>query len=196
MTDGTSPDQDPAATNIDPLLDDDAELDPDEVAPPGETKAEKRERLTRMAIRKRDAERRKKALDARVLGMTWRQVAEVAGYSGPGPAWRAVKEELAKIPRESAKELMQVELETLSVAQTAIIAQVRRGAPDAVASLLKIMDMRAKLTGLYKADLDDSSDDVRAALLGFLAGAKATHEAQVAREAGDDGEQADGEEAA
>jgi hypothetical protein len=131
--------------------------------PPGE----------RDRVKKTAAEKRKEALDLRVAGMTYRQIAErfkkTYGDNGDaGSIHRMVKGELAAIPRESAKELLEVELETLATMQSGLWRQARSWDAFAIGRVLQIMDHRAKLTGLYKPAPEDSTPELTAGLLGFL----------------------------
>lgn len=164
MADETSPDQAEATDPEDELRDED-EFGP---IPADETPTERTERRKREAVTLDNMRRRQKALKARIAGMTWRDVAKTAGYGGPGSAYRAVQEELAKIPRPAAKELLQVELATLDELQTFQWKNARQGDSFAAGRILAIMDQRAKYLQLYKGAEEDTAPQSSAVLLGFL----------------------------
>lgn len=110
------------------------------------------------------AERALKALKMRTMRVSYDRIAQECGYATRGAAHQAVQRELAKIPREAAKELRTMELEALDVAAAALRRKVERGDEWAIDRMLKIMDMRAKLTGLYEVQADNGVADVRVVL--------------------------------
>ncbi len=119
------------------------------------------------------AEKRKQALDLRRAGWTFDDIAEAVGYANKGSASRAVKQALADITRESATELLELELTRLDDMFAGLYEKARSGDDHfAVDRALKIMEQRAKLLGLYDRKDDDTSAEVRAALIGFRAGLK------------------------
>lgn len=152
-----------------------------------EAKADRKARKRRERILKEAAEKQKRALELRIAGMNYRQVAEAAGYASPGAAHRAVREALEAIPREAAKELLALQNEQLAMLRVALVQEARRGDPNAIDRFLKVMDHEAKLNGLYTATLEDAVPEVAAALAGFLAAAKAV--AGVAEEPGSGAEE-------
>lgn len=114
------------------------------------------------------SERANKALKLRTMRVSWEQIARQCGYSSRGAAATAVKRELARIPREAAKELRTVELEALDAAQRAISTQILAGNFGAIDRMLKIMDARAKLSGLYEDIADTGVDEVKNVLGAWL----------------------------
>lgn len=114
------------------------------------------------------AERAKKALQLRTMRVSWDAIAKQCGYANRGVAYRAVQRELSRIPREAAIELRTVELEALDVAQRAINAQILAGSYGAIDRLLKIMDARAKLTGLYDEVADTGVAEVKQVLAAWV----------------------------
>lgn len=115
------------------------------------------------------AEKRKKALDLRRAGWSFEDIAAEVGYANKGSAHRAVKQGIAAITRESATELIELELSRLDDLLAGLYEQARNGDLFAVDRALKIMDQRAKFLGLYDHKTDDTSAEVRAALVGFKA---------------------------
>jgi AraC-like DNA-binding protein len=114
------------------------------------------------------AERATKAMKLRTMRHSWDTIAAQCGYSSRGAAATAVKRELARIPREAAHELRISELETLDAAQRAIATQIAGGSFGAIDRMLKIMDARAKLTGLYEDIVDTGVEEVRDVLAAWL----------------------------
>lgn len=115
------------------------------------------------------AEKRKKALDLRRAGWSFEDIAAEVGYANKGSAHRAVKQGIAAITRESATELIELELSRLDDLLAGLYEHARNGDLFAVDRALKIMDQRAKFLGLYDHKTDDTSAEVRAALVGFKA---------------------------
>lgn len=121
-----------------------------------------------------DATRRAKALELRLAGASWQQTADGAGFASAGAAFNAVKREIDAIPRENAELLVQQELERLDRLQMAHWKNARNGDTFATGTVLKVMDARAKLLGLYDQQRpeDGNLEAIRAALLGFREGLK------------------------
>lgn len=127
-------------------------------------------------------ERRKKALDLRLAGASYRRIVQEGIYPNPGSAIRAVKQALAAVTQEAATDVLKMELERLDQAQMGIWAAVRSGDVFAIDRMLKIMDMRARFLGLYGAETDDNTDQVKGALTDFFAEAVKTADAMDAAE--------------
>ena len=113
------------------------------------------------------AERRKQALELRRAGLTYDEIAATVGYTNKSAACKAVKAAIADITRESAQELLSLELERLDDMQAGLYKGARSGDPAAVDRVLKIIDQRARFLGLYDRKTDDTTAEVRAALIGF-----------------------------
>lgn len=132
------------------------------------------------------AERANKAMKLRAMRVSWDQIAKQCGYSSRGAASTAVKRELARIPREAAKELRISELEALDLAQRAISTQIAAGNFGAIDRMLRIMDARAKLTGLYEDIADTGVDEVKQVLGAWLGQVVKIVDDEEAREGDDD----------
>lgn len=128
----------------------------------------------------RAAERSKAALELRLRRHTYDEIADRLGYSNKSAARKAVEREIAKVPREGARELLTQELETLDAIQARIIGLVLDERPDskgvdkgpdlwAIDRLLAIMDRRAKLMGLDKIGDDSGVDEFKAVLKAWAA---------------------------
>ncbi len=114
------------------------------------------------------AEKRKKALDLRRAGWSFEDIAAEVGYANKGSAHRAVKQGIADITRESATELLELELSRLDDMFAGLYEAARGGDNFSVDRALKIMDQRARLLGLYEKKPEDGAADVRAAVAGFV----------------------------
>lgn len=116
------------------------------------------------------AEKRKRALELRRAGWTFEDIAEEVGYANKGVAYTAVKTAIKNITRESANDLIELELARLDDMFSGLYERARDGDVFAVDRALKIMDQRAKFLSLYDRKEDDTSAEVRAALVGFREG--------------------------
>lgn len=123
---------------------------------------------SKIAAREEAAKRAAKALRLRAMRVSYDEIARQCGYASRGAAHQAVKRALAAIPREAAKELRTSELEGLDIAERALAARLARGDLRAIDRMLRIKDMRAKLTGLYEEHEDSGVDEVRAVLADFM----------------------------
>jgi len=88
------------------------------------------------------------ALSLRASGATFRQIAAALGVSEP-TAWRLVRQESESFIRESAAEVLELELTRLDRMLMGIWPAAINGDLQAIDRALKIEDMRAKLLGLY-----------------------------------------------
>jgi transposase-like protein len=120
--------------------------------------------------RKTAAEKRAEALELRAMGYSYQQVADEVGYASKGAAHKAVAQALRDIPREQAEQARELELGRLDEMQMASMNAAMAGDLFAIDRVVKIIESRAKLLGLY--NLPDNSDpgaeQAKAALLGFL----------------------------
>jgi len=124
---------------------------------------------SRTQITLENKQRAQKALQLRTMRVSWESIAKQCNYASRGAAYNAVQRELQRIPREAAKELRTAELEALDVAQRAIANRIARGDFAAIDRMLRIMDTRAKLTGLYENIVDTGVDEVKGVLQAWLA---------------------------
>lgn len=121
------------------------------------------------------AERGKRALELRLRRVGYDEIARELGYSHRSAARKAVEREIAKVPREAAKELLTQELETLDAVQRRMMPHILDPRPDrngvdkgpdlwAVDRVIAIMDRRAKLMGLDKIGDDSGVEQFREVL--------------------------------
>lgn len=118
------------------------------------------------------AEKRKQALDLRRAGWSYQDIADEVGYSGKGAAHNAIRIAIKEITRESASELIELQLSRLDDLLAGLYEAARNGDLFAVDRALKIEDQRARLLGLYEQKPEDPTADVKGALLDFAAGLK------------------------
>ncbi|MEY9937305.1 hypothetical protein [Streptacidiphilus sp. MAP5-3] len=97
------------------------------------------------------AERRRQAVQLRISGHSWQEIADLLGYSSKGAACTDVRRALEKaveklsIPLEAHRQL---EMDRLDAMQNALWDKVLEGDTKAIDTSLKLMDRRAKLLGL------------------------------------------------
>lgn len=133
------------------------------------------------------AQKRKRALELRLAGLNYRQIAKQVGWANPGAAHSAVKRELQNIPKDAADELRTVELERYDEMQARMTERLRQGDLSVIRDMIRLSDQRAKLTGLYQADTTGDHLDIRVTLGALLADAEDIADEQDAASAhGDD----------
>jgi len=109
--------------------------------------------------RLRAAKKQVKALELRVEGLSFRQIALELKYKGPSGAYKAVDAALERTIREPAEQVRLLELARLDRLQVMPWKQATViGDPKAVANVLKIMERRAKLLGLDAPVVYDLED--------------------------------------
>lgn len=107
-------------------------------------------------------ERQLQALELRKAGLSYRKIASKLGISHV-QAINDVNGELkrlASLRTDSAEELRQLELERLDVALEGVMQYVKAGSPAHVAAMVRLMEQRAKLLGLYAPEKHDVNIDV------------------------------------
>ena len=120
--------------------------------------------------RKTAAEKRAEALELRAMGYSYQAIADEGLYASKGAAHKAVAQALRDIPREQAEQARELELGRLDDLQMAAMNGAMAGDLFAIDRVVKIVESRARLLGLY--NLPDNSDpgaeQARQALIGFL----------------------------
>lgn len=119
---------------------------------------------TRAQIAKSARERETRALELAALGYSYERIARELRFSHRSSARAAVKRALAAIPAEAVKHLRDLELERLDMLQRAIATQIVRGHLPSIDRMLKLMDHRAKLLGLYEPQPDTGVAEIAAVL--------------------------------
>jgi len=95
-----------------------------------------------------------RCLSLRRGGMTYRQIAEELGLSGPGTAYKAVMRALKRHQEQHREDVLTLELQRLDVALAAVWPRVLRGDDRAIQSMLNISAARRRLLGLEKVAVD------------------------------------------
>lgn len=90
------------------------------------------------------------ALNLRLQGLKYDEIAKKAGYATASAACLAVQTAMADLPKEAAEEVRQMELTRLDALQNAIWIRAMRGEGYAIDRILDIMGRRHKLLGLDK----------------------------------------------
>jgi hypothetical protein len=96
-------------------------------------------------------ERRRQAVELRIAGKSWQEIADLLGYDSKGTACGDVRRALQKAVEKLAvpmEEYRQLELDRLDKMQDALWPKVLEGDTRTVDTSLRLMDRRAKLLGL------------------------------------------------
>lgn len=115
-------------------------------------------------------ERAAQAMRLRAMRVPYDEIARQLGFASRGAAHNAVQRALNEIPREAAKELRISELESLDVAESGLARRIAQGELAAIDRMLRIKDLRAKLTGLYEEANTTGVDEVKAVLSEWVSG--------------------------
>lgn len=94
------------------------------------------------------AERRLQAVEMRKRGETWEKIAEVCGYKNRGAASGDINKYIKELPQENAQNLRKIEIERLDQLLNAMWDKAMKGDGWAVDRCVKIMERKAKLTGI------------------------------------------------
>jgi hypothetical protein len=106
------------------------------------------------------AERQRQAMQLRIAGASFGAIANELGYADRKGAERAIISGLRAYFREPAQDLLPLELERLDRMQMALWPEALAGNVQAVMAVLRIMERRAKYTGLdapHKVDANITS---------------------------------------
>jgi transposase-like protein len=94
------------------------------------------------------AERRSRAVEMALTGSSYQAIADELGYANRGTVYRLVKNALEDREVETIDELRQLEVERLDALRVAIWDDATKGDLKAVATVVRIMHLRAKILGL------------------------------------------------
>ena len=89
-----------------------------------------------------------KALELRMEGMKFDDIANELGYNSKQAAFDAVSRELKAITREPAEEVLRIDLERLDRMWGIHYLNAQAGDATALSSCMRIMERRARLLGL------------------------------------------------
>jgi len=93
--------------------------------------------------------RRTRAVELRATGMSYAQIAAEVGYANRGTAHAVVTQALQTREAESVDLLRQVEIDRLNAVHAALWPKAMAGDVDAVMALLRVIEARCRLLGLY-----------------------------------------------
>ncbi|WP_461152340.1 hypothetical protein [Saccharopolyspora tripterygii] len=94
-----------------------------------------------------NTQRRERALQLRLSGATFQQIADELGYTDKTAAYKSIRHALDRIGREEAQELFDLDLARLDRLLMAVWPQAMKGDLFAVDRALKIMERRARMVG-------------------------------------------------
>lgn len=117
------------------------------------------------------------ALNLRAAGLTYEVIAKRLGYANKSHAWKAVDGLLTERAADASERLIDLELARLDLLQRSAFQGALGGDMRALAGVVKVMDHRAKITGLYQVQVTSDDSATKQALAGFLAQATALAEA-------------------
>jgi hypothetical protein len=107
------------------------------------------------------------AQQLRLAGASWDEIAKALGYQSGPTAHQTVKRHTAQLAKQSAQELMELDLERLDQLQIVVWRSARQGDLKAIETVLKIMATRAKYLGLDKgAAYEDETTSKSTILIG------------------------------
>ena len=95
------------------------------------------------------AERRSRAVEMALTGSSYQAIADELGYANRGTVYRLVKNALEDREVETIDELRRLEVDRLDSLQVAIWEDASSGDVRAVAAVVRIMHLRAKILRLY-----------------------------------------------
>jgi hypothetical protein len=127
------------------------------------------------------AEKRREALKLRKAGATYDQIAERLKYANRSGAQKAVMAELRALPRDDAKEVLQLEIERLDAMLLAYWPGVMKGNVRSGEIVVRLMERRSKLLGLDAVESiqrGDGAQDATSMLTSLSAGLAALYSAQ------------------
>lgn len=93
-------------------------------------------------------ERAERVWNARVMGGSWEQAAQIAGYSDPSNAVRAVRSIYGQLPTIERDEQRRLWRDRLEVVYRQVVRDVHDRIPGASTAFVRIADRAAKLDGL------------------------------------------------
>ena len=97
-------------------------------------------------------QRRTRAVELAARGYTYEAIAHEVGYCNRGSAYRAVRQELERLPVEAVAEYRRVVLERLGMLQAAVWERAMEGDASAVNSALKVIQLQVRVLGLDRPE--------------------------------------------
>ena len=121
-------------------------MDSQQPPPPAPDNSTKGRRERRMY---EAAQKRRRALELRMAGNIYEDIAQAVGYKSRSAAKNAIKSALRAIDREPAADVKALELERLDKILTALWGLVGKGDVQAIDRVIRVMHQRAQYLGLY-----------------------------------------------
>lgn len=123
-------------------------------------------------------ERRDKAVQLRLAGATFNQIAEQCGYTDRSSAYRAIRTAVDRVGREHAEELFDTNMARLDRLLMAVWQQAMQGEDKAVQNALRIIQQQARMLGYDATTIHTQGDaaavaDSRSSTLADLLGTDA-----------------------
>ena len=125
-----------------------------------QTTAITRATRSRLALR----ERQRRALELRLAGHTYQQIADALGSKSKCGAYKAVEGALREVTREPAEAVRELELQRLDAMLAALWPQMQKSDIQALAGCLRISERRCRLLGLdapHKIDATSSEQPIQ-----------------------------------
>ena len=89
-----------------------------------------------------------RVLELRRMGFTWARIAEQVGYADHTGAYAAYKRAIKRTQQQPADELREQELDRIDRLQLALWPNAMKGNAQAVTTIIRLMERRARLLGL------------------------------------------------
>lgn len=89
-----------------------------------------------------------KAMELRIAGLQYAEIAKTLGYNSEQAAWKAVHDLLRRTEQDTAATFRYMQITRLDTALSSIWTDVLKGNVKAIGAFLKIEDRRARLLGL------------------------------------------------
>lgn len=89
-----------------------------------------------------------RVLELRRMGMTWQRIAEQVGYADHTGAYAAYKRAIKRTLQQPADEIREQELDRIDRLQLALWPNAMKGNSQAVSTIIRLMERRARLLGL------------------------------------------------
>lgn len=102
--------------------------------------------------------RRTTAVRLALAGHSYDDIAQQVGYANRGTAWRAVQKALREREAEAVDVYREVELARLGALQSACWETACAGDRQAIETVLRIIEKRARLMGIWDTPIPESGD--------------------------------------
>jgi len=100
--------------------------------------------------------RKQRAIELRMTGMTYQAIANEMGYQNAGSVYTIIKQAQTKATAAAVEDHRQLELDRLDALQAALWPAAMRGRVSAVGAVLRLIQARGRLLGLYNSVRTDS----------------------------------------